>query len=286
MNPTKNTPQGPGWKIGKWSLATDAAGMVWAATTQAAVVYTGHSGEIWQFNTPTLTGGSGLVSGYVGSKDLAADTTGIYMTDAGTVWKFNSSGSSISTSFGSTFKTVATNANGYVYVANNNEIGRFTSGLTGWTSLTAASGVTDLAVSNNWIYATNGSFIRRYSLSGSAINDSFPSSFSSVAVDPDGYVYATEGSLICRFNADLSGFTTLVSPAGGITDLAAASDGIYATTGGQVYRFNLAGGWAGSNSTFDGGFDSVATVVVPEPAAASLLLLAGLGLLARRRKRG
>lgn len=273
-------------KIGTWAGVAGVVGVLMATAAQGAIVYTGNSGEVYQFSAPTLAAIGTLAGGYGGSKDLAADTTGIYMTDAGIVWKFNTGGALLSTSFGSTFKTVATNADGNVYVANDGEIGRFTSGLSGWTSLTAASGVTDLAVSNSWIYATNGSFIRRYTLAGSAINDSFLSSFSSVAVGPDGYVYATEGSLICRFNTDLSGFTTLVSPAGGITDLAVASDGIYAVTGGTVYRFNLTGGWAGSNSSFSGGgFDTVATVVVPEPAAAALLLFSGLGLLARRRSR-
>jgi len=276
-------------KIDTWAGVAGVVGVLMATAAQGAIVYTGNSDQVYQFSAPTLAAIGTLAGGYGGSKDLAADTTGIYMTDAGIVWKFNTGGALLSTSFGSTFKTVATNADGYVYVANNGEIGRFTSSLAGWTSLTAASGITDLAVSNNWIYTTDGSVIRRYTLAGSAINDSFLSSFSSVAVGPDGYVYATEGSLICRFNADLSGFTSLVSPAGGITDLAVASDGIYAVSGGTVYRFNLTGGWAGSNSSFSGGgFDTVAVVAapVPEPAAVSLLLLSGLGLLARRRSRG
>lgn len=178
-----------------------AVSVLLTTSADASVVYTGNSGEVWKFNQPALDGGGSFVNSYNGSKDLAADETGVYMTTAGTVWKFNHSGTLIAASFTSTFSTVAVGKDGYVYVSNGAEIGRFNSDLTGWTSLVTA---------------------------------------------------------------------------GEMTDIAADDTGIYGTSGGTVYRFNLAGGWTGANSTFNGGFDTVATIVVPEPLTMAVLFLGGI----------
>ncbi len=261
-----------------------------ASTVSASTVFSANpSGGIYGFEYD-LSGFTTLATGYGNnSKDLAVGNDSLYFSNGQYIFQCNLSAGILGNTFDGGFATVAAGQDGYVYTANTTGgLYRFNADLTGFTQLSTGwgNGDKDLAVSASSIYYSNGAGqIVQFDLNGGLLSYTFNGAFTSVAVGDDGYVYtASSSGGLYRFNADLTGFTQLsVGWGAGAKDLAVTADSIYFTNGaGSVVQCDLNGGLL--SYTFNGGFDTVAALPVPEPATMSLIGFGCVIGLIRRRK--
>ncbi len=252
------------------SIIIVCAVLLWAANgVSASTVFSANrTGGLYGFDSD-LTGMTELAAGYSGvEKDLAFGNNGIYFSNGQYLFLCNKSGSILASTFASAFNTVDVGPDGFVYTATPYSMGgglyRFNADLAGgFTQLFVGFGGEDkdLAVSSDYIYFTNEDIVVQCNLSGGMLGYTFDGNFNSVAVGPDGYVYTANSTGVYRFNADLSGFTTLVSGLGGEKkDLAVTKDSIFVANGSSVYKFDLNGSFLAYTS--NGGFNTVA--VMPE----------------------
>jgi len=296
------------------ALVLSAGAALTPATARGQIFVTDFAdGTIGEYNLDGTTVNPSLVSGLNEPAAIAVSGSDLFVANYGrgngTIGEYTTSGAAVNTDLvsGLSYPTGIAVSGSNLFVVSGDTVGEYTTaGATVNASLVPAFySASGLAVSGSDLFVTYYDYpysgypgaIREFTTSGATVN-TFPVSGSDVAgivvsgsdlfvaFDGSGTIgeYTTSGDTVNASLVSGLGYPNGIAVSG--SDLFVTSDtvpqtiGEYTTSGANVNASLVSGSVLG----FPEGIAVVPEAVVPEPATGSLLLVAGAGILMRRRR--